>query len=332
MRTSRFLRIAVSAGFCAAAAAGCMQGGAGRSAGSGVGPAAAPPHAALPGPTPAWFRAAGGPGGALRSVEADRLVEPARAAAEPGRTGALAGPPVAGPPVAGPVAVPGRAEAEPAPEPGGGAKAPRTAYLTFDDGPSGLTPQVLSILRRENIRATFFVTGAGLEQHRELIREMAAEGHALGNHSFSHDYRLYRNEDGFMEDVHKLDRALQELTGSAPEVLRFPGGSNTRLGRTKGSPWLMPRLVRRVREEGYQYFDWNVSSTDAAQAVQPKEEIVGAVLSAAANKTTAIVLMHDAPGKTTTVEALPEVIRGLRKLGFRFEVLDKNSHAVHFLE
>lgn len=327
MWTSRFLRIAVSVCFCAAAAAGCVQGGAGRSVGSNTGPAAASPHAAMPGPSPAWFRAAGGPGGAVRSVEADRLVEPARPAAEPGRPGALAGPPVAGP-----GAVPRRAEAEPAPEPGGGAEAPRTAYLTFDDGPSGLTPQVLSILRRENIRATFFVTGAGLEQHRELIQQMAAEGHALGNHSYSHDYRLYRSEDGFMEDVHKLDRALVELTGSAPEVLRFPGGSNTRLGRTKGSPWLMPRLVKRVREEGYQYFDWNVSSTDAAQAVQPREEIVGAVLSAAANKTTAIVLMHDARGKTTTIEALPEVIRGLRKLGFRFEVLDKNSHAVHFLE
>ena len=327
MWTSRFLRIAVSVGLCAAAAAGCGQGGAGCSTGSGIGPAAASPYAAMPGPSPAWFRAAGGPGGAVRSVEADRLVEPARPAAELGRPGALAGPPVAGP-----GAVPGRAGAEPAPEPGGGAAAPRTAYLTFDDGPSGLTPQVLSILRRENIRATFFVTGAGVEQHRELIQQMAAEGHVLGNHTYSHDYRLYRSEAAFMEDVHKLDRALLELTGSAPELLRFPGGSNTRLGRAKGTPWMLPRLVRRVQEEGYQYFDWNVSSTDAAQAVQPKEEIVGAVLSAAANKNSAIVLMHDARGKTTTVEALPEVIRGLRKLGFRFEVLHKDSRAVHFLE
>lgn len=302
MWTSRFLRIAVSVGLCAAAAAGCGQGGAGRSAGSGTGPAAASPYAAMPGPSPAWFRAAGGPGGAVRSVEADRLVEPARPAAEP------------------------------APEPGSGAAAPRTAYLTFDDGPSGLTPQVLSILRRENIRATFFVTGAGVEQHRELIQQMAAEGHVLGNHTYSHDYRLYRSEAAFMEDVHKLDRALQELTGSATELLRFPGGSNTRLGRAKGSPWMLPRLVKRVQEEGYQYFDWNVSSTDAAQAVQPKEEIVGAVLYAAANKNNAIVLMHDARGKITTVEALPEVIRGLRELGFRFEVLHKDSRAVHFLE
>lgn len=291
MWTSRFLRIAVSVGLCATAAAGCGQGGAGRAAGSATGPAAASPHAAMPGPSPAWFRAAGGP---------DSVQE--------------------------------RAVVEPAPAPGGGAEAARTAYLTFDDGPSDLTPQVLSILRRENIRATFFVTGAGLEQHRELIQQMAAEGHVLGNHTYSHDYRLYRSEKAFMEDVHKLDRELLELTGSAAELFRFPGGSNTRLGRSKGSPWMLPRLVRRVQEEGYRYFDWNVSSTDAAQAVQPKEEIVGAVLSAAANKTNAIVLMHDARGKTTTVEALPEVIRELRKLGFRFEVLHKDSHAVHFLE
>ncbi|MNC33442.1 Bifunctional xylanase/deacetylase precursor [compost metagenome] len=94
----------------------------------------------------------------------------------------------------------------------------------------------------------------------------------------------------------------------------------------------MPRLVRRVQQEGYQYFDWNVSSTDAAQAVQPKAEIVNAVLSAAAKKPAVIVLMHDARGKTTTVEALPEVIRGLREMGFRFDVLHKDSFAVHFLE
>jgi peptidoglycan/xylan/chitin deacetylase (PgdA/CDA1 family) len=234
--------------------------------------------------------------------------------------------------VAGPGELPGRGPAEPAPS-SGGAAALRTAYLTFDDGPSGLTPQILTILRREDIRATFFVTGSELEQHKELVRQMAAEGHVMGNHTYSHDYaRLYRSEAAFMEDVRKLDRALLELTGTASGLIRFPGGSNTRLGRAKGGAWMLPRLVRRVQEEGYQYFDWNVSSTDAAQAVQPKDEIVGAVLSAAARKQTIIVLMHDARGKTTTVEALPEVVRGLREMGFHFEVLRKDSLAVHFLE
>lgn len=333
MRTSRILGIAVGMCLCAAMAAGCGQTGAGRkdSAGSGKGLADAAPQAtSMLGPSPAWFRAAGGPGGAGRSGDTDRLAE-ADGPAEAGRPSAATG---SGLP-------PGESAAAPAPVPGAAAPAPspsvaaaiRVAYLTFDDGPSGLTPQILDILRRENIRATFFVSGAGLEKHGELVRRLAAEGHGLGNHTYSHDYvRLYRNEDAFMEDVRKLDRALLELTGMTTELIRFPGGSNTRLGKVKGGAWMMPRLVKRVQQEGFQYFDWNVSSTDAAQAVQPKEEIVGAVLSAAAKKESIIVLMHDAGGKITTAEALPEVIRGLREMGFRFDVLHKEGFAVHFLE
>lgn len=303
--TSRILGIAVSIAVAAALAAGCGHTGGGRTGDSGYRTMDSPaPVSVLPSPS--------GPAAASGQAEATPPAE------------------TAGPPVRGPV---GQRETPAANGTPAGADGERVAYLTFDDGPSGLTPAVLDILDREQVRATFFVTGSGLEKHGELVVRMAVEGHGLGNHTYSHDYaRLYRSEDAFMEDVRRLDHALVQLTGRSTDVLRFPGGSNTRMGRKKGEAWLMPRLVKRVQQEGYQYFDWNVSSTDAAQAVQPAEEIVGAVMSAAAKKRSIIVLMHDAGGKTTTVEALPRVIRGLKELGFRFDILRKDSFSVHFLE
>ncbi|WP_438447874.1 polysaccharide deacetylase family protein [Gorillibacterium sp. sgz5001074] len=222
------------------------------------------------------------------------------------------------------------AQREPA---AGPPEADRIAYLTFDDGPSGNTESILRILRESGIKATFFVTGKESETDKELYRRIAAEGHKLGNHTYTHDYtKLYKEPGAFMEDVRRLDRFLQETVGQGSDILRFPGGSNTRLGRRKGEPWIMPQLVKRVRAEGYQYFDWNVTSTDAAQAVQPKADIISSVMALARGKERIIVLMHDVTVKKTTVEALPEVIRGLKDMGFRFAALDKQSFTTQFLK
>lgn len=212
-------------------------------------------------------------------------------------------------------------------------EAVKIAYLTFDDGPSGQTEKILELLGRYGVKATFFVTGKDTEHAKALYKRIAGEGHGLGNHTYSHDYtKLYRNADVFMEDVRRMDRFLRETVGRGTDILRFPGGSNTRLGRKKGQAWIMPELVKKVRAEGYQYFDWNVTSTDAAQTVQPKSDIVSSVLSLARGKERVIVLMHDISSKTTTVEALPEVIRGLKEQGFRFKTLTKGSFTTQFLQ
>jgi peptidoglycan-N-acetylglucosamine deacetylase len=209
----------------------------------------------------------------------------------------------------------------------------KVAYLTFDDGPSGHTDVILDILKQNGVKATFFVIGQESERAITLYKRMSEEGHKLGNHTFSHDYsKLYRNPDMFMQDVRKLEAFLQTHAGQKPDILRFPGGSNTRLGRKRGQAWLMPQMVKRVKAEGYQYFDWNVSSTDAAQAVQPKADIVANVLASAKGKDRAIVLMHDVTSKITTVQALPEVIEGLKKQGFRFDTLKKDSFTTQFLK
>lgn len=207
----------------------------------------------------------------------------------------------------------------------------KKAYLTFDDGPSANTEQILDILKKYNIKATFFVTGNS--SNKELYRRIVNEGHAIGNHTYSHNYKsIYSSVDAFMEDLERLNKFLEETTGVRPDIVRIPGGSNNQVSKKYGGEDIMEKIVKKVVEEGYQYFDWNVTSTDAEKVKQDKEVIVEAVLKGTKDKTNAVILMHDSAPKTTTVEALPEIIEGLIQQGYKFDTLDKNSYAPHFLK
>ncbi|UKS26462.1 polysaccharide deacetylase [Paenibacillus sp. HWE-109] len=208
----------------------------------------------------------------------------------------------------------------------------KTAFLTFDDGPSDSTRKILRILKNYGIKATFFVVGSDTNEGRTLYREIAADGHALGNHTFSHDYnRIYRSPEAFMKDVHKLDQLLEETVGYRPDILRFPGGSNNHLSWKPGGRGIMSRVAQVVKAEGYQYFDWNVSSTDAAAPVQERDMIIDSVVSASRGKKSIIVLMHDSTYKTTTLEALPVVIGKLQSAGFHFDTLNRSSFTFQFM-
>lgn len=219
----------------------------------------------------------------------------------------------------------------PAPVPVSTAPAGRTAYLTFDDGPSDHTDRILDILKREEVRATFFVNGNATAEGIRLYRRIAAEGHAIGNHTYSHSYaRIYASVQAYKADTEKLNDLLERAVGFRPDLIRFPGGSNNRLADKAGGKGIMRRIIGAMEAEGYSYVDWNVSSTDAAQAVQPTADIVGAVLGSSRGKRQIIVLMHDAAGKTTTALALPAIIDGLKEQGFRFDKLSRHSFAFRF--
>lgn len=206
----------------------------------------------------------------------------------------------------------------------------KIAYMTFDDGPSVNTDKILDILRDYGAKATFFVIGRESEDAARLYRRIAAEGHQLGNHTYSHDYkRIYSSVEAYMKDTEKLNRLLEATAGVSPRIVRFPAGSNHRLAGARSDRSLMPAIIHKLSEEGYRYYDWNVSSTDAARVVQPKDEIVGAVLESSREKQRIIVIMHDVNVKTTTVEALPEVLQGLQRRGFRFEALDDRTTFTH---
>ena len=206
----------------------------------------------------------------------------------------------------------------------------KIAYLTFDDGPSNNTLEILKILKQYDIKATFFVNGH--PNLASLYKQISDDGHTLANHTYSHQYKnIYASADNFQKDVKKLDDYLTEVTGKEPNyIIRYPGGSNNTVGRDYGGMDIMTAVIKEMNQKGYKYFDWNVDSSDASTFRQDKDKIVQAVLTQSSEHKHAIILMHDADPKTTTVQALPEIIEGLKNQGFIFDVLSKNIYAPQF--
>ncbi|MCI7043063.1 MAG: polysaccharide deacetylase [Lachnospiraceae bacterium] len=187
----------------------------------------------------------------------------------------------------------------------------RKIYLTFDDGPSSSTNEILDILKSYDVKATFFVVGKTDEASKEAYRRIVAEGHTLGMHSYSHKYdEIYRSEESFQEDLSKLQEYLYEVTGVWSRYYRFPGGSSNTVSRTD-----MQALITWLNENDITYYDWNVASGDAVSGLLSKDTIVNNCLSGVFNQPDSMILMHDASDKRTTVEALPEIISRIRMKG-----------------
>lgn len=210
-------------------------------------------------------------------------------------------------------------------------KAGKTAYLTFDDGPSHNTQEVLDILQDYDIQATFFVVGLDTPFGHKMYQRMAAEGHAVGNHTYTHNFnKIYQSPENFMADFKKLEELLYKVIGIKPDILRFPGGSRSASALEAAGYDVIHYIIKDLHAEGYKYYDWNVSADDAVQPEVSKEEIVQNVFEGAQGKEKALILFHDDINKETTVEALPEIIEGLQEMGYSFDVLSKDGFCVQF--
>lgn len=186
----------------------------------------------------------------------------------------------------------------------------RKIYLTFDDGPSSYTDEILDILKEYDVKATFFVVGKTDEESIAAYQRIVKEGHTLGMHSYSHQYEtIYQSVEAYAEDLSKLQEYLYDITGVWSRYTRFPGGSSNNVSQVG-----MNELIDYLEKQGIKYFDWNISSGDAATGQLSAQEIVDNVMRDVKEYNTAVILMHDAVGKETTVEALPIIIEQLMKL------------------
>lgn len=183
-------------------------------------------------------------------------------------------------------------------------KAAHKVYLTFDDGPSEYTEQILDILDQYNVKATFFVIGREDEESLRLYKEIVDRGHTLGMHSYSHKYAdIYKNKDAFIKDFEKIYTLLATATGTTPMYYRFPGGSSNTVSKID-----MHVYTDYLTSRGITYFDWNVSSGDAISNGVPVEELIIGSTSDIQTRHTSVILFHDTTTKSTTVEALPIII------------------------
>lgn len=184
----------------------------------------------------------------------------------------------------------------------------RHVYLTFDDGPSIYTDDILDILAQYDIKATFFVLPK--EGFDAQYKRIVEEGHTLGMHSYTHVYKeIYADLDSFMQDVAGIQNYLYEKTGVLTNVYRFPGGSSNAYCRNT-----IQKYLQYLQDRGIQYYDWNISSGDASGVILTKTEVADNVLQNIERYDECVVLMHDAQSKRSTVDALPEIIESILAL------------------
>ena len=199
-----------------------------------------------------------------------------------------------------------------------------TVYLTFDDGPQwGTTDKILDILKEEGVEATFFVTNKGPD---ELIKRMYNEGHTVALHTASHDYaKVYASVDSYFKDLESVSNRVKRITGYESKIIRFPGGSSNTISR-KYSSGIMSKLTSEVVDRGYKYYDWNVSSGDAAGGRPTSTQIKNNVINNLRKDRVNMVLMHDI--KTYTRDALRSIIREGKEKGYTFEKITMDTSMV----
>ncbi|WP_098741959.1 polysaccharide deacetylase [Paenibacillus sp. EZ-K15] len=197
----------------------------------------------------------------------------------------------------------------------------KTVYLTFDDGPSDLTLDVLNILKREGIKGTFFVLGKEAETRPEIINRIYEEGHVIGNHTYDHRYdKLYGHFQDFWGQIKKTEEIIRLITGERPQLVRAPGGTAGHFDEA---------YFQFMKQGGYHVFDWNVDSGDSRYRGVPVKDIVkGATTKVNGNE--AIVLLHDGRGHVESVKALPDIISYYKKQGYAFDVLSPEIQPVQF--
>lgn len=195
----------------------------------------------------------------------------------------------------------------------------KAVYLTFDDGPSALTEKVLDILKEYNAKATFFVIGKEDEYSKQLYRRIVKEGHTLGMHSYSHLYSvIYSSFEEFQKDFTKISQLLYDVTGTRAKFYRFPGGSSNKVSNVD-----MYKLMKYLEEEGFIYFDWNVSSGDGSSQPLSRNKLQANVLDYVDSYEVPVVLLHDMATKHKTVEALPYIIEALQAKGYVLRGIDE---------
>ncbi len=200
-------------------------------------------------------------------------------------------------------------------------------YLTFDDGPSENTAKILDILKEYDVKATFFVVGRTDEYSKELYRRIVDEGHTIAIHSYSHKYsKIYASLDNFKKDITKLSDLIYDVTGVRTKYLRFPGGSSNGVSNID-----MKEFIKLVDDEGYIYYDWNVVNGDATSKTYTVKQLYNNVMSGVKLHQNSVVLMHDAPNKKSTVEALPKVIKELQKKNYKILPIDENTKVIQHI-
>lgn len=204
-------------------------------------------------------------------------------------------------------------------------KTNKIVYLTFDDGPSKSTNQILDILDKYNIKATFFVVGPSYKLKNDYLKKIIENGHQIAIHSYTHNYNeIYSSKENYIKDLTKCLNWIKSTTGITPNIYRFPGGSSNTIA-TKN---LIKSIIKDLNTQNLEHVDWNVDTLDSY--TNETSKIISNTLNAIKrnennNQFHQTILLHDDTKKHTTITALPLLIEKLISLGYHFKPLTKEA-------
>lgn len=192
----------------------------------------------------------------------------------------------------------------------------KIAYLTFDDGPSLVTPKILDILNKENVKASFFVIGKSVEAHPEIVKRAYDEGHYIANHTYSHNNSiLYKSSESFLNEIKKTDIAIGKaigVDGYSSSIFRFPNGFMSPQYKAKKK-----EMAKLLSQMNYAYIDWNCLNNDSIKKYT-SSQLLNNLKKSSKNKNTLVILMHDTKDVSNSSLALEDSIEYLKSEGYSF--------------
>lgn len=202
---------------------------------------------------------------------------------------------------------------------------PKTVYLTFDDGPSKRTVEILDILKEQDIKATFFIVGKDGEKNKAILKRIVDEGHTIAIHTYSHVYdNIYGSVENYLTDFNNTYNVIYDATGVKAELFRFPGGSIN-----KYNSLFYKEITSELTRRGFTYYDWNASNGDAASNVT-NNSVINNTINTSLNKDRVILLMHDSEHKYPTVSGLSDIIKHFQSKGYKFDKITKDVKPITF--
>jgi peptidoglycan-N-acetylglucosamine deacetylase len=190
----------------------------------------------------------------------------------------------------------------------------RIIYLTFDDGPSSIvTNDILNTLNQQHVKATFFVIGSKIKGQEAVLRRMYNEGHSIGLHTYSHQYKqIYASEDAFIGEMNKTSNEIKKVIGIQPNIIRFPYGSNSHLNNA---------FLKKLHAHHFKVYDWNASIPDGVKPNTKPEELAREAINTGNKISYVIFLMHCNNSNVNTFKALPQIIKNYKNLGYEFKAI-----------
>ncbi len=198
----------------------------------------------------------------------------------------------------------------------------KRCYLTFDDGPTeNITPQILDVLRRYNVKATFFEVGSLIDANPDMAARVYEEGHLIANHSYSHNYeKLYASTDAFITEIQRCEDSISGVMkeDKVMSLIRFPGGSYNSGDHAE----IKQECKELLKQNGFYYIDWNSLNGDAEGKTKNAQELLDYAKQTMEGYNNLVILMHDASSKQATVDALGSIIEYIMSQGYTFHRLD----------